>query len=229
MTDELVAEIRSRGHYDIVVRPAAFVIDRIPYEELWPIIQKCSVSLRGWDFPHAGTEDTLQHFDDSIRQRVDWQYYREMWRLYQSGQFAYVGGIHEDWAERSERWRPPDPPEGARGLLGGQDLVARFTEVYEFAARLAATPAGDDLMHIEVALRNLAGRQLYMEDPARHLTQTYRTDTAEFAAAETVDRAELLAEPQILARSAVRKLLLRFHFNAHETVLEQLQDNLRFR
>jgi hypothetical protein len=226
MTD-LSTEIRSRGYFEIVIRPEAFVKERLAYEDLWTTIQRCALSLRGWDFPHLGGQETVERLEDSIRQSEDWQYYREVWRFFQSGQFAYLGGITEDWAERSERWQPSPVPAGASGLLGTQDVVARFTETYELAARLANTLAGDDQMRISLALRGLAGRQLYAEDPARHLSQVFKAAVTEYVVEETVERGALLADSRGLARIAVRKLLLRFGFDIHETVVSDLQGKLR--
>jgi hypothetical protein len=146
-----------------------------------------------------------------------------VWGFFQSGLFAYIGGIHEDWAERSERWQPPQSPSP---LSGSQDAVARFTEAYGFAARLASTPAGDDRMHVSIGLRQVAGRQSYMENPARHLMQVYRTEARELIFPEEVERDALLADPRLRARNAMRDSFLRFGFDVHDTVLTDLQAQL---
>ena len=46
-------KIRSRGYWRVVIRPTTFQEHRVPrYADLFPIIEKNSVQLRGWDYPH---------------------------------------------------------------------------------------------------------------------------------------------------------------------------------
>jgi hypothetical protein len=218
---DLNREIRSRGHYEIAIRPEVFLADRVPYEALLDIVQQCAVRLRGWPFPYVGQNKDIQRLEDSIRETEDWERHLEIWRFYQSGQFVYIGSFREDWPEREtlESYKPPS----GRALLGCYSVSSRCAETYEFAARLANTAAGGDLMRISITLRGIEGRQLYMEDPARMLAWSNTASIPEFTVDETIRSEDLLAQPRILARQAVRKIFLRFGFDVNEAVLGALQ------
>jgi hypothetical protein len=207
---DLSRNIRERGHYEIVIRPEGSIDDRVPYDELHSILQQCAVKLRGWPFPFVGSQNDAEPLEDSIRQNEDWERYREIWRFYQSGQFVYIGGFHEDWPERgaTESYRP----QSNHALLGCYDVSARCAETYELAARLANTVAGDNLMRISITLRNINDRQLYMEDPARQLAWSHTARIPEYTFDEMVKRDNLLAQPRVLARHATKEIFSRFGF-----------------
>jgi hypothetical protein len=217
---DLSREIRSRGHYEIIIRPETFLADRIPYEKLLSILQQCAVRLRGWPFPYVAQNKNIQLLEDSIRQTEDWERHREIWRFYQSGQFAYIGSFHEDWPEPApESYKPPSE----HPLLGCYSVSSRCAETYEFAARLANTAAGDNPMRISITLRDINNRQLYMEDPARTLAWSYTASLPEFTVDDVIKREDLLARPRARARQAARKIFLRFGFDINDTVLGALE------
>ncbi len=62
-----------------------------------------------------------------------------MWRFYQTGQFVDFAGVTYDWDDQSQRrlpsqgWKPGE-------ILNVQDALFTFTEIFEFAARLAKVP-----------------------------------------------------------------------------------------
>ncbi len=219
----LATEIRSRGHWFTVVRPAQFQPARLGYEELLPALRASRVQLSGWDFPHLGHEDALIRGEDWIGVDTDWFYYREVVRFTQSGQFAYLGGIREDWYERGSptMWRPPTVVPGE--LLGLADTVTTYTEVFEFASRLATTKAGDETMSIAIELNGLQGRQLYAENPARMLSGRYIAQIPSFRWEASYSRQQLLANARELAVERVRDLFLRFGFEADLDVLTDIQ------
>lgn len=163
----LLEKIKSRGYWRVVIRPGQFVEKRIPeISSLYPIIQKTTVQLRGWDFPHVDPHTNLHIDVDWVGQESEWQEFLELWRFYQSGQFVDIAGIWEDWRDQSElRLGRHEMEPGA--LLGIGDTLFRFTEIFEFAARLALTKAGDELMHIEVTVCGLAGRRLWVDSHNR--------------------------------------------------------------
>src|SRR5207244_7494242 len=92
----LTAAIREKGHWRIVVRPATYVPDRVPYASLRQTIEKSVVQLRGWDFPHLDRQRGARHGNDWVGGETDWSYYKEAWRFSVTGQFVYLVGIHED-------------------------------------------------------------------------------------------------------------------------------------
>jgi len=215
----LLDKIRSRGHWRVTIRPRTFTKTRIPeITFLYPLLEKTSVELRGWPFPHLDP-NTRPHIDiDWVGQECDYEDILEIWRFYQSGQFVHISAIRYDWRDLSDRLRDWKP--GA--VLGIGDTVYRFTEIFEFGSRLALTDAGDDHMHIAIALVGLQGRALWVDSPNRMpVRQSYKASIQEFPYTLDLQRTELIAEPKELALKAARELFRRFGW---EPSLEHLRD-----
>ena len=222
----LTDEIRSRGHWSVRIHPARFNPKRVAdYGSLRSIISRTAVRLRGWDFPHIGDFHDLKHGLDWIGQETDWQYYREAWRLYQTGQFAYLGAIHEDWAERATHgWGPPASLAEHGRLLGVGDTLFRFTEIFEFSARLALTEAGDDLMAVVIELKGLNDRSLWVDNPYRApMDRWYTAHFDAFPYKSEVSRDRLSAEARELAVTAARDLFERFGWKPSPELLRSQQ------
>ena len=221
----LLEKVKSRGHWRVVIRPGRFVERRIPrISSLYPIIQKTAVQLRGWDFPHVDTH-TKPHIDvDWLGQESEWQEFLEIWRFYQSGQFVDIAGIWEDWRDKS------DPTWKSGVLLGIGDTLFRFTEIYEFAARLALTEVGNELMYIEVTINGLAGRKLWDDshDSGRVYKQ-YEASLQELPFKQELPRDELVTQPRELALRPAIELFARFGWTADAAALRDIQKKLRTR
>src|SRR6202521_1656318 len=156
---DTVAKLKSRGHWDVSIRPESFLKNRVPKPtELFPILQRCGVSLRGWEYPHLD-EQRKRIIGDHIEQEFQWDMYIEALRFYQSGLFVHLAGLSEDWRDVSGFW-PKDEYWRAGSELGIERTIFRVTEIFDFASRLSQTPAGDEVMHIEVKLVGLSGRRL---------------------------------------------------------------------
>ncbi len=223
----LLEKIKSRGFWRIVIRPGRLEEKRIKQiNELYPMIQKTSVELRGWDFPHLDIH-TKPHIDiDWVGQESEWQEYLEIWRIYQSGQFIDLSGMPEDWRDQSTLW-PPDENWKLGSMLGIGNALFTFTEVFEFAARLALTEAGDEIMHIEVTVSGLKGRRLIGDHPSRlHVRRLYEASLQEFPFATELPRGQLIAQPRSLALKAATELFARFNWKPSEQLLQELQKEL---
>jgi hypothetical protein len=156
LTDsELARAIRERGFLTISISPAKYLENRVSrLTRIFSIVQSASVENQGWDFPHINHEDPRRE-DDWVGQATDWRMHREIWRMAKSGQFMFLGGITNDWLDRAV---PPQAP--ANSVFYLWEICARLLQVYEFAARLSLTDAGDDQMSIEWELGNVGGRTL---------------------------------------------------------------------
>jgi hypothetical protein len=207
----LIDEIHSRGHWQVVIRPTTFKTGRITdIAMLFPIVEGASVQLRGWDFPHIGRNGDRQIDLNWVGQETRWEHMRELWRIYQTGQFFHLAGVWDDWRDHSSWWPPPDGwTSGER--LGIGDVLFRFVEIFEFAARLSITPAGDDSMHIGVRLGGLANRVLFVDSPNRlPLRGSPRATINDFPYEIDVSRAELVAAPRDLALRGSVEVFKRF-------------------
>src|SRR4051794_18820207 len=99
---ELLDKIRSRGFWQAIIRPSAFVEERLGnIASIGPLIDKTSVSLRGWNFPHVDHKTDVHLDIDWAGQEFQWNHFLEIWRMYQSGQFVHVSGMFEDWFDES--------------------------------------------------------------------------------------------------------------------------------
>lgn len=227
--NSLLDRIKSRGYWRVVVRPQAFAEKRIPeITDLYPIIQNTSVNLRGWDFPHLDHHSQVHIDIDWIGQESEWEALLEIWRFYQSGQFVDIAGMYEDWYDQRgsipaalEDWRP--------GLiLGIGNTLFRFTEIFEFAARLAMTQGGDDTMHIEITVNNLADRRLWVDSSDRvPMFHDYTASVKELPYQIEVSRTELIAAPRELALKPAIELFRRFGWDPSQGVLRDQQKGLR--
>jgi hypothetical protein len=221
----LIGKIRSRGYWQVAVRPARFVRKRISdISSLYPILQKTRVSLRGWDFPHL--EDlTSPHVNiDWIGQESEWSHHISSWRFYQSGQFIHTSCMPIDWRDQSDFW-PADDQWKPGALLGVGDAICCFTEIFEFAARLALTDAGDEQMHIDITVGNLRQRRLYVDTRRRSsFHTTYRASIEKYPHAVELSRPDLIAGPRGLALEAASELFKRFGWNTAIDILRDWQN-----
>jgi hypothetical protein len=101
-TTTVLDKIRSRGHWRVVIRPTTFEEHKVPnFSDLFPIVEKNSVQLRGWDYPHIDRSHPPLTGDDWVGQEFDDGDKIEVWRLYQSGQFVHFFEITGDWKDHS--------------------------------------------------------------------------------------------------------------------------------
>jgi len=224
---ELLDKIRFRGHWRVVIRPTTFDEARISsISSLRPIIEKTSVQLCGWDFPHIDSRTGIEIHENWIEQAFEWQEYLEFWRLYKSGQFVDIFAIPYDWYDQSDHG-PEDWQFGSRLLIG--DSLYTLTEIFEFASRLALTEAGDDPVHIEFTLDRLAGRELFTGEPRRWalFPGRYKTETKKFSRKLEMSRSELLASARDLAITEAIELFSHFGWDTTRDHLRGWQDQLK--
>ncbi len=225
---ELLEKIRSRGYWKIVIHPAAFLEKRVEnISDLYPILQKMSVELRGWDFPHLDPHIRYRIDKDWIEQSSEVDQYLEMWRFYQSGQFVDFLGMDEDWLDQFHGWPLPENwrPES---YLGVENAVFKFTEILEFAARLSLTQAGGEAMHLEIDLHGLNGRGLKLEK--RRKGSSYlkdsRADIDKLPYRVDLSGTELITAAKELALKPAVELFRRFGWDPSLEILRDMQENL---
>jgi hypothetical protein len=226
MNCALLTKIRARGYWQTVVRPGRFARKAIPsMVTLHSLLEKAAVSMRGWDFPHLGMNQALRTDLDWIGQEVEAERFLESWRFYQSGLFVDVSGIEGDWLDQSE-WLRPQPDWAPGKFLSVEEAIYRLSEIYEFAARLAAAEEypREREMRIDVLLTGLQGRVLYFQRPGRWpLRREYRAEVEEFPAINVLLRDDLIARPRVLALKVAAELFERFGWEASEASLRTIQ------
>lgn len=206
----LTQDIKSRGHWASVVRPVEFQARRLPYESLVEIMEKSQVELRGWKFPSFRMN--VSRHGDHIASEEDWTHFRNVWRLYETGQFAQVLGFPVDWLDRSGMIHPVRPKDWAPGKFFGIGEGVRYlTELFEFAWRLCQQLPGTDGIVIETHAMRLSGRKLFVDTP-RRLQNWFPEETRANSWTHEVmlSREELGARTRDLAVEAADKLFQRF-------------------
>lgn len=224
---DLSSQIRTRGHWHVLIRPTDYSESLVPYQELLPIIQSASVHMRGWDVPHIDHDPPPARREHSIEGSTDWEHHRELWRFYESGQFVHLSALSEDWRDRSSLW-PTKDPERERGRLGVTDALWSIGEYFTLASRLAlALPRVSSLV-VHIRLRGLKGRELWVGDRSRApLVGHLRTDASDFDGKPVeyeVDR--LVGDWKEFALETARDLFSRFDWNPHPAVLQDVLDGL---
>ena len=224
----LLDEIRSRGHFVIVVRPTVFLEDRVGRADLEPILSRASVHLRGWDLPHIDPKAPIHHGQGYITQESAWSSYREVWRFHRSGQLAMVRSFAGDWREDVPRWSSTDPTIPVPRELGVIETLYALTEVFELAARLAFTPGGDDRMRVDVSFRGMKDRELVIDDSARApFVAPYIYADDRYEAGWDIDRVVLAAEAWDLAADAAAEMFASFGWTTNAGVFKDAQTRLR--
>ncbi len=224
----LLEKIRQRGYWRVVIRPGRFERERFPdIAALYPLLQDRAVRLRGWAYPLLDEHRPYRTGLDWIDQESEWGYHLEYWRFYQSGQFIDYAGLDEDW--RGQPPQSPTPPEWQPGrYLPILDTLYRFTEIFEFAARLALTDAYgvDDTVHVELLLRGLHGRRLYADTWPRtpmYLAGAQDAHMEEFPYKADLRRDELIANAHQLALGQAQRLFDRFKWEPTKGLLQGIQ------
>lgn len=219
----LIEKIRSRAHWSIAIRPSVFDPMRVEYSALEDMVESLAVRLRGWPVPFVDRREQPLRGEDWVGQDIDASMvsHYEAWRFFTSGQFTHLRAVSADWREGKERTYVPPGYEAAIEVW---EVVFYLTELFEFAARLTLSDAGDDPMVIGIAAESLGNRALVVAQQHRaEFIEPYRTPT-KFAVDLTLGRDDLVARPRELAAEAARSFFLRCGW---KPPMEQLLEHQR--
>ncbi|MBI4249665.1 MAG: hypothetical protein HY611_09195 [Elusimicrobia bacterium] len=174
----LVNKLKQRGHWKVTINPTEYTENRFDFAELKATIEKCSVRLRGWDYPHIDHQNTYNR-SGYIESYCEFGYHIEYWRLYRSGKFIHLFGMREDGREDSVvvdrfRWYAgrETRPQDLRGLSILSSIYS-LTEIFEFGIRMGKHGVLNSGAHIAVELYGLRNRMLYFEEVGRDLRRAY--------------------------------------------------------
>lgn len=215
----LIDDIRSRGHWRVLIRPHPYVERRVgDLAELEKIVLEAQVRIRGWDYPHTRREGPARG-EDWVGSEDAFAHHLDAWRLYQSGQFTHWRGMGDDWRDLAKGfWTPPADWKPGRDM-GWGDAAYQFAEIYEFATRLAISPAGAERMTLQVEVKGLEGRTL-VNDGGGVLVWNYRSEAASYTHREEVARQDLVARGRDLASAATRQLFARFGWDTSDQIVQ---------
>jgi hypothetical protein len=219
----VLEKLRTRGYWRVVIRPTSFKENHLPnYSDLFPIIEKNSVRLRGWDYPHIDYQSEPLNGADWVGQDFERQDELEIWRVYMSGQFAHLFAMAGEWSDQSVHWAAEPGWRPGRYMYYIHTIYS-FVEIFEFAARLALSLASAPSMHVGIDLKGLQGRQIVSTDIMVPVSGTYVTQMPEWTYRWEGSQAELIARPGEFAAVAARELFARFNFDLSLEILAKLQ------
>jgi hypothetical protein len=228
--NELLEKIKSRGYWKAVILPAPSSCTEkdekrvSDLSNLQRILEKTSVQLRPavWDFPHLSGLTQVETGPDWIGQEIDLHHHVELWRFHQSGRFVHYRGMPHDWRDQSKFW-PPDDGWETGASLGIDEVVSRFTEIFELAGHLTFTEASGLMMHVEVTVGGLKGRTLSGLADGGGLCKHYEARIPEFTHKVVLMYIQMLTDRKELARSASAKLFQCFGWDASAEFIRIIQ------
>lgn len=203
-----LSKIHQTGYWRVNIRPTRFVARMVPsLTECWRLVEGSKVMLRGWDYPHVDERENANG-QDWIQSGIDWEGHGhiELWRFYQSGQFLHHFAAIEDF-HKLPGWSSEGKPE--RYLLYVSTLYTT-SEVFEFAARLAARDVLEPKGYLSIKLGNMGGRELagWSLDDGIPRGYVSHIDEIEFYGSYTQET--LMTRPAELALDAALQLFERF-------------------
>jgi hypothetical protein len=223
---ETIDQIKSRGFWEVIIRPLKFDKDHIKsLSECIELILGNKVRLRGWDYPHISNKYGIKSGTDWIENLTDWSDHKEYWRMYRSGQFFHLFGCREDWwGEVRIFWSQQSYTTPGYGLSIMSTLYT-LTEIYEFAARLAKRGIFDDFLKVSITLNGTKNRRLVTLEINRSLNDNYICNIENISLSRTISPEEIIGKGNVFAIDDTLNIFERFNwFNAPRKVLEEEQD-----
>lgn len=232
---ERLAQIRSRGHWELVVRPDSFKERVTTTRGLFGIVEKSSLDLGGWRFPFVPDRpgelvNGRRHVDTRwVGQLHRWEHHLEAWRVYTSGQLALATSVAWDWRDESESWPVNGKYETwARNTkIGIGHIVRMLLQIFVFCSKLSETPAGDESLHVGILLAPTEGRALFSDLPRRVLVPVYKADVDRVVLNCHVSRLDLLSKVDDLTAEAAHRVFEDFGFKPNPSIVRELIAEVR--
>ena len=211
-TDQLLERIHETGYWRVLMHPVDYEEQRIPtLRRCEEIVRESEVRLRGWPYPYIDDRKGITRGDTYIQSSVDWTYYVELWRFYQSGQFVH------HFAQHSDRYGPLSGGlEGQRRqearVLNFVEVVYTTTEILEFARGLAYREALGTQSTISIEFHGANGRRV--APPINRMPVHRPPATIDSVGwSVTMPAAEIVAEAPRLAIDATMYILEKFNWD----------------
>jgi len=214
-TESVLKKIKSRGYWEVIIRPTQFKKERISLPECTQIVQVCKVRLRGWDYPHISSRHPpYVGGSDYVESLTDWNGYKELWRMYQSGQFVHLFGCREDWLGEQKSIFGPSRYSHIKlcSVLEVIMTLYSVTEIYEFASRLAEKNLFEGNAFLSITLHGMQNRKLTFFEFGRSLFDDYVCHVNDLSQEKTIAVNELLGRGHEIALDHTLQILERFNW-----------------
>ncbi|PKR82457.1 hypothetical protein [Heyndrickxia camelliae] len=204
--NDLINQIKQKGYWKIIIRPTSYEENRIgTLVKCQKLLQENKLSLRGWDFPHIAE---LENGNQYVQAIENFGQYKELLRLYKSGQFIYYKSMSEEHMEE----------QFSRRVNGkGLEIISTlylYTEIFEFASRLAQHKSLGEEINVSIECHDIKGRKLFFYDVARPLFRDYISnieETSQYVINVGID--ELISNSNTLAIEALNQLFEKFNWD----------------
>lgn len=223
MPDGLLEKIKAVGFVRVVIRPTV-IPESLTVAMAREIVNKSSVSLRGWDYPHIASRNDehggFEHRAEYAQDWCDWYHHVEFWRMYRSGQFLHYKALREDLSNEADLPKRP--------VLAVGSFMYTVTEVTEFAHRLRAAGLYKEGATIQITLGNSRGRKLWIEDPMRLDFMSPMVTGSESITVERSLRTSelLLGDPKDISLSMIAEFLDAFGWTPSSDLISSTQTEL---
>ncbi len=206
-SEQVLEKIKSRGYWKVIIRPLQFKKTRInSLKECIKLVEENSVRFRGWDYPMFSRKH-VRIKEDYVESIIDMDDHIEVWRMYQSGQFAHLVGVYEDWWKYEEVKLKYGGP-----VLSTLSTLYTVTVIYEFASRLARKNLFENRFNLSIQLNGMKNRTLQTLDFRRILFRTYTCDLKEITDARELSAEEIITKPYDLALNHTIQIFARFNW-----------------
>jgi len=231
---EIINKIKTRGYWKIVIEPVFEVNNFFNHIiDAKKMVEQNRVQLRGWDYPHYPTK-TDDHEGvcletEQLDGYIDWDYFKESWTYFKSGQFIHLLGLREDWFDEanyfgiSEQYKNIKP----KSMLDFVGTTFTVTEIFIFALNLIANSNYKNRIKITISLNNTNGRAVQTLDHRRSIWAEYKATADNIKFHEEEYSSEDLSLNYLkCSRDAAINLFKYFQWeDPSEAVIEQDQKN----
>jgi len=211
----VLEKIKSRGYWEVVIRPMHFEKERInDLIQCLKIVEECKIMLRGWDYPHISNKEPPYCGIDYFESVTDWDAYKEFWRMYQSGQFVHLFGLHEDWFEDEIPLFGPSQYSSIKpgSILEVSMTLYSLTEIFQFATNLARKNLFDESAFVSIKLHGLMNRTLQSFDFGRRFWNQYTCHINSFPIEKEIPVKTLLEKNDEIALTETFEVFKRFNW-----------------
>lgn len=227
---EIIEKIKSRGYWKVIFRPLIYEERLFPLLRCRDIVEKNAIQLRGWDYPHfprrRGEDTGLEPGNNYYQGWIDWRSHKELWRMYQSGQFIHYRGLWEDWDDE-DSWIAQGNKMPKMLNLGVAHTVYQITEIFEFLLGLVMEGIYKGGVKVLISLFNTRHRKLWLENRQRVPFMVERITGADYIDFKNeYNEKEIVDSSSELAVKTILHIFQRFEWIPSKDLIKKDQEEL---
>lgn len=223
--DKIVSKLKEyRGSWEVLSFPTIYNGKRInDIPKIKEIINKSTVSLRGWDFPHSEKREdengSIFNFNNGVQSYTIWGRHIESYCTFQSGLFIWKSVFIENFLNEKN---------SNTNVLSFINIIWCFTEILLFLKRFYNYIALEDSVYIKITLDGCKDRRIVSLKPERPIWGNYKYNIDDpIVIEENIKVVELKSKYKEIANNFSKNVFHLFNWdNVSEQMIEELQTNL---